>query len=333
MKKIIRSVCVFAQRVDDDAFARLGRIAGILAGAGFEIQTKRLCVPDIDAVRPVPADVLISCGKVSPERYAADRERFVAAPGVSFTIDFGDSVLTLDNTGQLFDLVRASPIRTFEFAYGFNLPSSSPYFPSACHATDGFSVGLQPTDLAEGCQSAEEWFVEMEKVWDEVDALLAGEEGYLGIDSSVAPLFGEGSSLVGIVRRFGLTFPHSVTTDFYARLSAFIKGRNPRPVGLCGIMLPCLEDFILADEYEKGEFTIERNLFLSLHSGLGIDTYPIGIDESPERVLEILRLVRRLSDKYEKPLAVRFVSDGKAKIGERTDFRNKYLKDVIIRPL
>ena len=37
----------------------------------------------------------------------------------------------------------------------------------------------------------------------------------------------------------------------------------------------------------KVSFSIERNLFLSLHSGLGIDTYPIGIDEQPERVLEI----------------------------------------------
>ena len=40
-----------------------------------------------------------------------------------------------------------------------------------------------------------------------------------------------------------------------------------------------------------------------------------------------------VSNKYKKPLSVRFVSDGKAKTGEKTDFQNKYLIDVIVRKL
>jgi hypothetical protein len=98
-------------------------------------------------------------------------------------------------------------------------------------------------------------------------------------------------------------------------------------------MLPCLEDFELAAEYDKGNFSIERNIFLSLHSGLGIDTYPIGVDEKPERVLEILKLLQSLSNKYKKPLSARFVSDGKTKIDEKSDFQNQYLTDCTIRPL
>ena len=77
----------------------------------------------------------------------------------------------------------------------------------------------------------------------------------------------------------------------------------------------------------------QRNLFLSLQSGLGVDTYPIGVDESPRRVLEILTVLQRLSQRYDKPLSARFVSDGRARIGERSDFGNQYLKDVVIRPL
>ena len=99
------------------------------------------------------------------------------------------------------------------------------------------------------------------------------------------------------------------------------------------MMLPCLEDFEQADEYEAGKFTIERNIFLSMHSGLGIDTYPIDIDEKPERVLEILKLIQSLFNKHNKPLSARFVSDGKAKIGEQTDYQNQYLKYCVIRPL
>ena len=116
-------------------------------------------------------------------------------------------------------------------------------------------------------------------------------------------------------------------------ITEFIKKENPRPIGLCGLMFPCLEDFELAEAYERGDFDLERNLFLSLHSGLGIDTYPIAINESPERVLDILRLLIGLSNKYKKPLSARFISDGKAKIGEMTKFGNQYLKNVILRKL
>ena len=99
------------------------------------------------------------------------------------------------------------------------------------------------------------------------------------------------------------------------------------------MMLPCTEDFELTAEYEAGNFSIERNVYLSLHSGLGIDTYPIGVDERPERVVEILKLIQSLSNKYNKPLSARFVSDGKAKIGEQSDFQDQYLKDCVIRAL
>ena len=125
----------------------------------------------------------------------------------------------------------------------------------------------------------------------------------------------------------------AVTTDIFIKITDFLSTHNPKPVGLCGLMLPCLEDFELAEEYEAGRFSIERNMFLALHSGLGVDTYPIGTDDKPKRILQILCLLQKLSAKYEKPLSARFVSDGKTKIGEISDFKNPFLKDVKIRPL
>jgi uncharacterized protein (UPF0210 family) len=163
--------------------------------------------------------------------------------------------------------------------------------------------------------------------------LLSEEEGFLGIDSSVAPMYSGNSSLVNIIRRFYGSFSASVTTDIFMKISRFVKAGNPKAVGLCGIMFPCLEDFELADEYDAGNFNIERNIFLSLHSGLGIDTYPIGVDESPERVFDILKVLNAFSRKYNKALSARFVSDGMTRIGEKSDFQNQYMKDVVIRPL
>jgi uncharacterized protein (UPF0210 family) len=138
---------------------------------------------------------------------------------------------------------------------------------------------------------------------------------------------------VEFIQQLGHTFDHSTTTSFYTKITEFIKEQNPKPTGLSGMMLPCLEDDALAAEYDKGNFSIERNVFLSLHSGLGIDTYPIAIDENPDRVVEILELIQALSNKYKKPLSTRFVSDGKAKIGEKTDYQNQYLADCTVRAL
>jgi uncharacterized protein (UPF0210 family) len=231
------------------------------------------------------------------------------------------------------EIIKTDASKTFSFTYTFNNAPSSPYFPSARYEKDGFAVGLQPTDLSQGCNTLEEWLSKLKQTWQEIAELFAKEQDFLGIDSSIAPLFKGNSSFVNFVKRLGLTFEHSVTTDIYTTITKFIKQQNPKSIGLCGMMLPCLEDFELADEYEAGNFSIERNVYLSLHSGLGIDTYPLGVDEKPERVVEILKLLQALSNKYSKPLSARFVSDGKGKIGDRSDFKNHYLRDCVIRIL
>lgn len=166
---------------------------------------------------------------------------------------------------------------------------------------------------------------------------------FLGIDTSIAPL-GDASlcaTLVHLARVESIPVRDDdalgaiVTSPLLQQLTSFLKSDEsaPKRVGLCGLMLPALEDTQLAAAYARGQFTIERNMFASLHCGLGIDTYPIGVDESPERIRNVLETVHRLAVRYRKPLAVRFVSDGIAKVGEMTDFQNAFLQDAVIRPL
>lgn len=192
---------------------------------------------------------------------------------------------------------------------------------------------MQPTDLSEGCLTIDEWLTRVRATWAEVEDLMVTEDGYLGLDTSIAPLFGGLSSFIGFIERIGLDFDRAVTTDVFLRIAASLTRDVPRRVGLCGLMFPCLEDFELAAEYEAGRFPVERCLFLALHSGLGIDAYPVGIDEDPGRIAEILRLAQGLSNKHRKALSVRLLSDGAATIGQRTDFRSPFLSDVTIRPL
>jgi hypothetical protein len=335
--KVIRSVCWFAE--SPQALHLHGEISGVeavLKEHGYTVQTRRICFND-SRIRSLASwnsreDLYLGVGSLKPEAVREEMGDFLRAGNVSFNLDLTTGVGPAD-VDVLFRIIREKPEKTFQFCYTFHNRPSSPFFPSATYESPGFTLGLQATDLSEGCNTLEEWLALMKAVWMEICAIFEDQHFFLGIDSSVAPLFRGKSSLVHFVKRLCGIFSRTVTTDLYLRLTRFLSTENPKPVGLCGLMLPCLEDFELAEEYEAGEFSIERNLFLSLHSGLGVDTYPIGIDEEPGRILEILCLLRAISAKYDKPLSARFVSDGKARIGDKTDFRSKYLKDVWLRPL
>lgn len=334
-ERIIRSLCYFSDAPDTAVAERLHDLGGRLEEAGFTVQTRRLCggAGNITALGELCDDHLPGClGTLDRDAASSVLDGFLGSEHLFMNLDPGGGVVE-DDVDFLFRLIRTRPAKAFQFAFTFNNAPSSPYFPSAQRGRDGFSLGLQPVNLAAGCTSLEPWLGRMRDVWEDLCSLLDTENDFLGIDSSVAPLDGGDGSLVRFIKQLHGSFNASATTDTWLRLSSFIKEHNPRPVGLCGVMLPCLEDNDLAEEYEKGEFPVERNIYLSLHSGLGVDTYPVGMDESQERILEILRTLHGLSNKYNKPLSARLVSDGRAKIGERTNFNNPVLKDVVVRPL
>jgi hypothetical protein len=337
MNKIIRSLCWFAESPSITGILdQLNDTEDKLSEHGYLVQTKRVCFSKarIDELRQWENtdSLYLSIGTLGFESFTEQLTDFLQAGNVSLNLDLTDGVAA-DHVDVLLKIIRDAPAKTFQFAYTFHNRPSSPFFPSASFERPGFAIGLQPTDLSEGCTTLTAWLSAMEAVWLEICEILDGNEHFLGIDASIAPLFRDESSLVHFVKTIHGDFSKAITTDFFIQITAFLATHNPKPVGLCGLMLPCLEDFELAEEYEAGRFSIERNVFLALHSGLGVDTYPIGVNENPERILQILCLLQKLSAKYEKPLSARFVCDGKTKIGAVSDFQNQYLKDVKIRPL
>ncbi len=332
--KIIRTICYFQKDPNDDIFQKLDDLEKLLKEKGFEIQTKRLCSSNVEKVIELdkvysPKGYFFAVGTIGKDKI----DSLIKTNNIAFNYDLTSKEIDLEDVKMLFSIVNNVSAKTFNFAYVFNNLTSTPYFPAANYEKDGFSIGLQSTDLAEGCNNLDEWLVNMKNAWFQLINQSSQDKGFLGIDSSIAPFADGKGSLINFIKKITGSFEKSVTTNIYTQITNFIKKENPKPVGLCGLMFPCLEDFELTEEYEKGNFNIERNIYLSLHSGVGIDTYPIGIDEKPERVLEILKLLQSLSNKYGKPLSARFVSDGKAKIRETTDFKNQYLKDIIVRSI
>ena len=339
MEKIIRSICSFSKQIDPVVIKEQEALVQQLEKAGFSIQTQRFCVSEQSILeidqqfQNSDKGYLFAIGSLNRQQTQSQLEAFLQAQTpIAFNLQLKDEV-RLEDIEVLFQIIQRAPSKTFHFTFSFNNTYNSPYFPASNFGKTGFSIGLQPTNLAAGCDSLSAWFDNMKQVWLELTDLFKNNTSFLGIDSSIAPLFGGESSFIHFIQQLSPSFNKACSSPIFTQVSNFIKQENPKSIGLCGLMFPCLEDFELAKLYEEDAFDIERNIFLSLHSGLGIDTYPIGIDESRERVLEILQLMLALSNKYQKPLAARFVSDGKTKIGQQSNFENQYLKDVIIHAL
>jgi hypothetical protein len=335
--KIVRTICYFSDSPTAEQVEKVQAVAKLLEEKEYLIQTRRFCttLDKLTELQTVTADTIDyrSAGAVTYDDALELLPSFFKDNGLTFNIDLAKEDIEAKHAELLYKIIAEKPSKTFNFTYTFNNALSSPYFPSGTYAQNGFAIGLQPTNLAKNCKTLDEWLHAMQNSWQEITGLFSNDPEFLGIDSSIAPIGGGDGSFVYFLNRLGIDFSHSTTTDMYIKITRFIKEKNPKPTGLCGMMLPCLEDDDLAVEYDKGNFSIERNVFLSLHSGLGIDTYPIGVDEDPARIVEILKLIQALSNKYQKPLSARFISDGKSKVGDKTDFQNQYLADCTIRAL
>ncbi len=350
--KILRTITYFlpAEATNGDfqaAVKRLHTLHDKAERAGWQVQTLRLCSRALEAqsLPQLPAHLqpkmLYTWGALQPTD-ADWAARVQAWRGSGSTPLFFHRPFAAAETPQAADIdfllqtLRENPLKLFHFGFAFASPlNGSPFFPVAQRQRTGFALGLQSTNLAADCPHMEAWFAAQSSAWSELQNLLKSESDFLGIDSSIAPLYEQEGSLIYHLRRW---FPKSslyelATSDVFCRMTQFIKQENPAPLGLCGLMLPCLEDFELAKLYEEGEFSTERNLFLSLHCGVGIDTYPIGIDESPERLLQVLRLTQALAQKHQKMLSIRWISDGISRIGERSRFANPFLSEAVLRPI
>jgi hypothetical protein len=90
--------------------------------------------------------------------------------------------------------------------------------------------------------------------------------------------------------------------------------------GYNGLMLPMLEDSILAARTETTQFTIKDLLLFSAVCGTGLDTVPLPGDISAEMITPLLLDISALSLRLSKPLTARLMPVPGLKSGEKTFF-------------
>ena len=90
--------------------------------------------------------------------------------------------------------------------------------------------------------------------------------------------------------------------------------------GYNGLMLPVLEDSILADRSQNDHFTIKDLLLYSAVCGTGLDTVPLPGDITVESIVPLLFDISALSLRLNKPLTARLMPVPGLKSGDQTAF-------------
>jgi uncharacterized protein len=235
----------------------------------------------------------------------------------------------------------------FRFAASANVPPYSPFFPAAYHAGSGhqFSVGLASAglvamaaenapDLATARRQIIDTFFNVSFDVQDLAQRVDREQGwnYMGQDLSPAPSQDAsiGAAIETISRQ---PLGSSGTLTAVGTITSALKDIGARRTGYSGIMLPVLEDPLLAERWNQGRLSLDSLLSYSAVCATGLDTIPLPGDTTVEDLARIIGDVATLSVKWNKPLSARLLPVAGKHPGDMTEFTDPNLINAMIRAL
>ena len=231
----------------------------------------------------------------------------------------------------------------FRFAATAFCPSGTPFFPAAWHQGEpSFAVGLEtPPLLLQAAKSRPEHLPVSIHLAATLDAALtpiqtqaekiAQRTGrkYHGIDTSPAP--GPDASIGEVIEAItGSPFGSASTLRACANITDGLKNLQVKTCGYSGLMLPVIEDKVLAKRAAEGRYGVQELLLYSSVCGTGLDVVPLPGDSSTEALELLIGDVAALSAKYQKPLSARLFPIPGKKAGEAVTFDNEFLTDSVV---
>ncbi len=224
-----------------------------------------------------------------------------------------------------------------------NVQPDGPFFPAAYHLGDepAFSLALESADLAitaferaDSLENARELLLKaIEQNASQLNLLaeeLSAQYGvtFKGMDFSLAPYPVDTCSLGGSIEKLGV---EQIGLSGSLASAAFVADALDRgswkKAGFNGLMLPLLEDSILAQRSIEGSLTLRDLLLYSAVCGTGLDTVPLPGDASAEQLSAVLLDIAALSSRLDKPLTARLMPVPGKSAGELTTFDFEFFKN------
>ena len=237
---------------------------------------------------------------------------------------------------------------TFNFTAIAMLKPLSPFFPGSYHTGAGrqFAMGFEGANVVRDVFAKDKGNADaatadltaaLEKhtaVADTIGRKVAAETGwaYVGVDPTPAPL-GDVSIGAAIEAFTGTRFGSSGTLTAARIITAAVKAVPQHQTGYSGLMVPVMEDKLLAQRWAEGTYNIDSLLAYSAVCGTGLDTVPLPGDVSIEQMERIYSDVASLAIKWNKPLSARLQPIPGKKAGDRTEFDDPYLFNTTLHPL
>ncbi len=230
-----------------------------------------------------------------------------------------------------------------------NVPPHVPFFPAAYHQ-DGpaaFAIATEAADLAITAINGGRSLNEVRKrlitaieeaaagVLDVVDALVDDHQiRFKGLDFSLAPYPTQASSIGAAIESLGVgTFGGGGTLFATAFLTQCIRQANIPHTGFSGVMLPVLEDEVLAKRAAEGSFSVNDLLLYSAVCGTGLDTVPLPGNTPPEEMAAIFLDLAALAVSLNKPLTARLMPIPGLAVGQKVAFDFDYFAPSRVLPV
>jgi uncharacterized protein (UPF0210 family) len=234
----------------------------------------------------------------------------------------------------------------FSFTAAALVPPNTHFYPASFTGEEKhFAIALQSAnvvaDVFSSTHSPDEavsslrdtlgrYAQEIEATAKQIDAQTGWKYG--GIDLSPAPL--KEISIGGAIEKFyGAQLGSSGTLTVAAIITRALKEIPVTHAGYSGLMIPVLEDSVIAQRWSEGHLTMDSLLSYSAVCGTGLDTIPLPGDISEDQLVRILGDVASLSVKWHKPLSARLLPIAGKKAGDMTELDDPFLVNAKIQPL
>jgi len=231
----------------------------------------------------------------------------------------------------------------FRFAAAANVPAGTPFFPVAYHrGSDAVAIGLESPPLLSAAFTGTNTLAEAKQRLSATlesrlgplerlvrDLARRDERSYGGIDVSPAP--GKDASIGAAIEVLtGVPFGSASTLAGCAAITDVLKSVRVKTCGYSGLMLPVLEDPVLAQRASEGRFTVRDLLLYSSVCGTGLDVVPLPGDAPADELAALIADVAALSTKLRKPLSARLFPVPGRRVGEMARFNDPYLTDCVV---
>ena len=265
--------------------------------------------------------------------------------------DAGIHWKTIRRTAELVKFVAEHSPRsegTFHFTATAMLKPLGPFFPGSYHTGAGkqFAIGFEGANIVRDVFEKDKGnavaaiadlttaLAKHAGVAEKVGNKVASETGwdYVGLDPTPAPL-GDVSIGSAIEAFTGARFGSSGTLTAARIITTAVKAVPVKQVGYSGLMVPVMEDKLLAQRWAESAYNIDSLLAYSAVCGTGLDTVPLPGDVSLDQMERIFEDVASLAVKWNKPLSARLQPVPGKKAGDRTDFQDPHLFNTTVHPL